>query len=86
MKRKSHYGIVYIAIWVDDSLLIGHDAAIQQTIDDLKANGFGLKIEGELDNYLSCEISFSQDKSKGWIHQQHLIKRLRKSLDLWLRA
>jgi hypothetical protein len=71
MMRKDENGIVYIAIWVDDSLLIGHDAAIEQTIKDLQANGFGLKIEGELDDYLSCEISFSQDKSKGWIHQPH---------------
>jgi hypothetical protein len=69
---------VVIAIWVDDSLLIGHDAAIEETINDLKARGFGLKIEGELDDYLSCEITFSRDNKKGWIHQPHLIKKIEK--------
>ena len=78
MVRKNGNGVVYIAIWVDDSLLIGHNAAIEQTIKDLQANGFGLKIEGELDDYLSCEISFSHDKSRAWIHQPHLIKKIEK--------
>jgi hypothetical protein len=37
-----------------------------------------LKIEGELDDYLSCEITFSADNLKGWIHQPHLIKKIEK--------
>jgi hypothetical protein len=44
----------------------------------LKAHGFGLKIEGELDDYLSCEITFSNDNKMGWIHQPHLIKKIEK--------
>jgi hypothetical protein len=76
--RKTDNGVVFIAIWVDDSLLIGNDSAIESTIEDLKKSGFGLKIEGELDDYLSCEITFSRDKSKGWIHQPHLIKKIEK--------
>jgi hypothetical protein len=49
-------------------LLIGHDAAIEQTIKDLKAHGFGLKDEGELDNYLHCEITFLATKMGGFIN------------------
>ena len=78
MVRRNGNGVVFIAIWVDDSLLIGHEAAIEQTINDLKAHGFGLKIEGELDDYLSCEITFSNDNKRGWIHQPHLIKKIEK--------
>jgi hypothetical protein len=69
MVRQNNNGVVYIAIWVDDSLLIGHNAVIEQTIVDLQANQFGLKIEGKLDDYLSCKILFSRDQTKGWIHQ-----------------
>ena len=47
-RRASHHGVPYIVIWVDASLLIRHEAMIQETIDDLKASGFGLKIEGEI--------------------------------------
>ena len=78
MMRKNEHGVCYIAIWVDDSLLIGHEAAIEQTIKDLKNSGFGLKIEGELDDYLSCEITFDRDNKIGWIHQPHLIKKIEK--------
>ena len=78
MVRRNNNGICFIAIWVDDSLLIGHEATILQTIEDLKAHGFGLKIEGELDDYLSCEITFAKDNKMGWIHQPHLIKKIEK--------
>ena len=78
MMRKNKDGVVYIAIWVDDSLLIGNEKAINATIDDMKKEGLSLKIEGNLDDYLSCEISIDEKKKSGWIHQPHLIKKLEK--------
>ena len=35
-----------------------------------------MKIEGSLDDYLSCEISMNENNTKGWIHQPHLLKKL----------
>jgi hypothetical protein len=78
MVWRNNKGVCFIAIWVDDLLLLGHNDAIEQTIHDLKAHGFGLKIQGELDNYLSCKITFSKDNKMGWIHQLHLIKKIKK--------
>ena len=78
MTRKNENGICFIAIWVDDSLLVGHEKAIQQTIDDLQREGFELKIDGSLDDYLSCEITFDRERNVGWIHQPHLITKLEK--------
>ena len=78
MTRKNENGICFIAIWVDDSLLVGHEKAIQQTIDDLQREGFELKIDGSLDDYLSCEITFERERNVGWIHQPHLITKLEK--------
>ena len=75
-KRQDTNGTVFIAIWVDDSLLIGDDLAIEATIKDLRKAGFNLKIEGSLDDYLSCEISMNDNNTKGWIHQPHLLKKL----------
>ena len=76
MMKKSEKGIVYMAIWVDDCLLIGDQAAIDQAIIDIEGQGFKLKKEGLLKDYLSCKITFAGDKEKGWIHQAHLIKKL----------
>lgn len=76
--RKNENGICFIAIWIDDSLLVGHPKAIQQTIEDLKREGFDLKLDGSLDDYLSCEITFDKNKNVGWIHQPHLLVKLGK--------
>ena len=76
--RQNKKGTVYIAVWVDDSLLIGDSEAIEQAIKDLREEGFKLKIEGTLQDYLSCEITFNADETVGWIDQPHLITKLEK--------
>ena len=39
---------------------------------------FKVKIEGDLKDYLSCEIRFSEDGKKAWIGQLHLIMKMEK--------
>lgn len=68
MVRKNKKGIVSIAIWMDDSLLVSDDATLQ-VVTDLKKEGFNFKLEGTVEDYLSCEITFNKDKSVAWIHQ-----------------
>ena len=46
MMRRNEKGMVYIAIWVDDSLLVGDKEAILEVVSDLKKEGFNLKLEG----------------------------------------
>jgi len=76
MTRHSKEGLVFIAIWVDDSLLVGNEKAIDKTIEDLKSRGFTLKVEGTLQDYLSCEITLDRKNKIGWIHQPHLVDKL----------
>jgi len=61
---------------VDDSLVIGDNKGIDTAISDMKKLGLILKVYESLKNYLSCEITFSPDKSKVWIHQPHLLTKL----------
>jgi len=77
MVRRDKDGVCFAAIWVDDTLLVGDTRAIKKTIADLKGKGFTLKIENDLDDYLSCEIKIDRGKKKAWIHQPHLLKKLR---------
>jgi hypothetical protein len=48
-KVRKIYGI-----YVDDCLVIGKEPQINQLIVELKENGFNLKIEHNLKDYLSC--------------------------------
>jgi len=77
MVRRDKDGVCFAAIWVDDTLLVGDTKAITKTITDLKQKGFTLKVENDLDDYLSCEIKIDRAKKKAWIHQPHLLRKLR---------
>jgi hypothetical protein len=45
-----------IGIYVDDCLVIGPEERIAKLIVDLKKNGFNLKVENSLKDYLSCRV------------------------------
>ncbi|KAL7457138.1 hypothetical protein ACHAWC_008616 [Mediolabrus comicus] len=75
--RVNKLGTVYIAVYVDDNLIIGDEAAVNDVIDTMKKKGFKLKIDETLNDYLSCRIVFNKDRSKAWVHQPHIYKKLR---------
>ena len=62
--KHSDKGICFIALYVDDNLLVGHPAAIDDAIRQMREHDLILKIEDTLHDYLSCEIKFSSDRSK----------------------
>jgi hypothetical protein len=71
-------GICFIVLYVDNNLIIGHPEAVDHTIDQLRKNNLMLKIENNLHDYLSCEIVLSDDRTKTWLGQPHLISNLEK--------
>ena len=75
MTRINKNGICFIAIWVEDSLLVGQPKATQQRIDYLQREGFDLKLDGSLDDYLSCKITFDRKRNLEWIHQPNFITK-----------
>ncbi len=75
MKRDIN-GLIYVALYVDDNLLIGDEKAIDHTIKALKKAGLVLKVYDSLEDYLSCEIKFSKNGHSAWLGQPHLIKKL----------
>ena len=66
--KKSMKGVVYIALYVDDNVMGGDVAAIDETISALKNNTLVLKVMEWLQDYLSWKINFSKDKKRhGWV-------------------
>ena len=73
-RESPTFGRVYIALYLDDNLLVGHPQAINEVIEKLRDEGFVLKVKDNLKDYLSCEIDFSEDKKSAWLGQPNLIK------------
>jgi hypothetical protein len=68
MIRGCNLGMVYLAMYNDDCYCNGNGAAIDDSIKGIVKNGL----------YLSCEIRFNKAKTKAWLGQPHLIKKLEK--------
>jgi Reverse transcriptase (RNA-dependent DNA polymerase) len=54
LSKWNQDGILMIGIYIDDCLVVRKEMHIQELIVALKENGFNLKIEYKLTDYLSC--------------------------------
>ena len=68
--------LMMIFLYVDDCLFMGDDKAVRSAIKEIQDSGFNMTVEETLGDYLSCNILFNKDKSKAWLGQPHLIKKL----------
>jgi len=73
--RVNKNGLCIILMYIDDNLIVGIHAAIEQVTDEIKKI-FNFTISPEATEYLWCEIYVSKDYSCGWIGQPHLYKNL----------
>ena len=64
LSEKSKKGIVCVALYVDNNLMIGYVEAIDDVTIALKENELVLKILEKLQDYLSCRLKFSTDKMR----------------------
>jgi hypothetical protein len=71
--------MIIIGIYVDDCLIIGKDKNIDCLIDELKNYEFNLKIEKNVNEYLSCCIEESKYEAKLTMIQPHLLTLLIKN-------
>ena len=69
---------MYVATYVDDNYVLGSDEDINKFIKDIKKHGLNVTVEDTLEDYLSCNIVFSDDKKRAWIGQPHLMKKIDK--------
>jgi hypothetical protein len=81
MTKRCKKGIIFIACYVDDCLCCGHEEAINKCIEQIEKSGFTLKVEHDMTDYLSCNITYSKDKQKAWLGQPHLIRSLEKKFE-----
>ncbi len=53
-----------MAVYVDDNLVVDHPEAIEDIIEQLKKNGFVVKMNNNLKDYLSCEIQINSKEQR----------------------
>ena len=70
--KSGHW--TYLAVWVDDCLIIGEEGDVKQTLMDFKEH-FNITTKDTLEDYLSCEIDVNKDKGTIWIGQPDMIKK-----------
>ena len=74
--KRTSKGIIMISVYVDDNFCVGHKAALEEFVADLKKNGLSVKVTSQMTDSLSCNLAFSEDGSTAWIGQPHLIRKL----------
>jgi hypothetical protein len=71
--------MIIIGIYFDDCLIIGKNESIDFLIHELKKHEFNLKVEKNVNEYLSCCIEESKDEAKLTMIQPHLLTCLIKN-------
>ena len=66
-----------MSIYVNNNFLVGHEEALDDTIDQLESP-FNIKIETEEIDYLGFEFLVLEDSKKSWLGQPNVIKSLSK--------
>ena len=74
--KHSNFGIVLVAVNDDDCLVVGSKKGIIDMINCLTNFDFGLKIEDNLTDSLSCEIQINPEIKTTFVMQPHLINSL----------
>ena len=75
MVWKKEDKMVVITIYVDDCLVIGSPTDLDFIIGEIKKT-FSLKEQIDFKDFLGCEIKFNNKKTKAWLGQPHLLKRI----------
>jgi hypothetical protein len=68
--EKVNYMII-IGFYADNCLITGENESIDCLIDDFKNYEFNLKVERNMNEYLSCCIEESKDEGKLTMIQTH---------------
>jgi len=75
---KNALGMMLVIVYVDDvGLAYSSYALVEFLFTELKKRKINYTVENDLTDYLSCEILFNKTRTKVWLGQPHLIKKLR---------
>ena len=74
--RKDESGVCVMLTHVDDNLCVGNPSALKKVCEQVKQSGLEIAVEDKLTDCLLCETRFNNDKTKAWIGQPHMTKKI----------
>jgi hypothetical protein len=75
-KKQDENGICYVVCYVDDNLCIGDEKAIRAVVEEIPKHGLAVTVTENMDDYLSCQVIVNKDKTKAWVGQPHMVKKI----------
>jgi hypothetical protein len=75
-KKQDHNGICYVVCYVDDNLCIGDEKAIRAVVEEIPKHGLAVTVTENMDDYLSCQVKMNKEKTKAWVGQPHMVKKI----------
>ena len=73
--KENELGVCIIIMYVDDMLIIGKEAQIQDFASKIQKE-FSVKKQHNLTDYLGCEFLMNEERTRGWLGQPSIIKSL----------
>ena len=71
---------MFNALYFDDNLIVGNEKVIKKTVASL-SKIFKITVEGELKDYLGCEIKLNRKGKCAWLGWPHLYKKIREYIE-----
>jgi hypothetical protein len=76
--RRNELGLVIVISYVDDCAAGGSKAALNQMLAQIRESELTFTVNEDMRDYLSCEVLFNSDRTKGWLGQPHMIKKIKR--------
>jgi hypothetical protein len=76
--RRNELGLVIVISYVDDCAACGSKEALNQMLEQIGKSELSFTVNEDMRDYLSCEVLFNEDKTKGWLGQPHMIKKIKR--------
>ena len=66
---------IILGLYVDDILIVGRTDVVDEFAENMKKR-FACRVDMNVDEFIGCQMCWSQDKNRVVLHQQRMIGNL----------
>jgi hypothetical protein len=76
LTNNTPHVLVIMVIHVDEYFVAGNSKILNYIIKAIQDTGLKIKVENTVRDYLGCEILFNQVRTKAWVGQPSIMKKI----------